>query len=187
VSARAQLVDDADEAGRSTVTLIASLAARLGTLHVISGAVAVGSLTAGLAALGREVATTAEGARMRAAIEASRGGTNGDAIWETLKIGSWASSLPASPVLDQMRNDLALLLADDVHQTLDLLPIPPEITGLSGAIEAPPAEFADFLLGWWAFSVEAARAIELLIAPTIEVPGAVREGTPPESENRLLR
>jgi hypothetical protein len=187
MSARARLIDDADEAGRSTVTLIASLAARLGTLHVITGATAVGSLTSGLAALGREVARTASGARMRAAIEAGRAGANGDAIWETLKIGSWASSLPPSPVLDQLRNDLALLLADDVHETLDLLPIPPEMAGAHGAEEPPPAEFADFLLGWWAFSVEAARAIELLAAPTLESPGAVHEGTPPEPESRLLR
>jgi hypothetical protein len=187
MSTSAKLIDDADEAGRSTATLLASLAARLGTLHVISGAMAVGSITAGLAALGREVAQTADGARMRAAIEAGRAGTNGDAIWAALKIGSWASSLPSSPVLEQLRNDLSLLLADDVHETLDLLPIPPEMAGAHGAGEALPVEFADFLLGWWAFSVEAARAIELVMAPTLEMAGAVRQGQAPETESPLLR
>ena len=42
MSARARLIDDAEETGRSTATLLASLAARLGTLHVVSGAMAVG-------------------------------------------------------------------------------------------------------------------------------------------------
>ena len=100
---RANLIDDAVESGRSTATLLASLAARLGALHVISGATAVGSLTAGLAALGRDVARTAEGRRMRAAIERGRSGRQRRHVWETLRVGSWASSLPPSPVLDQLR------------------------------------------------------------------------------------
>lgn len=187
MTAHAKLVDDEHEAGRSTATLLASLAARLGTLHVVTGAMAVGSLTAGLAALGRQVADTAEGARMKAAIETGRVGANGEAIWESLKIGSWASHLPPAPVLDQLRNDMALLLADDVHETLDLMPIPPEMTGVRGAEAVPPATFADFLLGWWAFSAESLRAIELLAAPTLDAKGGLRQGPAPESESRLLR
>jgi hypothetical protein len=187
MSARAQLIDDAEEPGRSTATLLASLCARLGTLHAISGAMAIGSLTAGLAALGREATCTVEGARIRAAIEAGRAGTNGEAIWDTLMIGSWASSLPPSPVLDQLRDVLALLLADEIHETLDLLPIAPEISGARGAGESPRADFADFLVGCWAFGSEAARAIELLAAPTVALRGTFRQTHAPEAESRLLR
>jgi hypothetical protein len=41
-------------------------------LHFVSGADAIGSLTAGFAALGRELSSTAQGAQMRETIEASR-------------------------------------------------------------------------------------------------------------------
>jgi hypothetical protein len=187
VTAHAKLIDDEHEAGRSTATLLASLAGRLGTLHVVTGAMAVGSLTAGLAALGRRVAGTADGARMKAAIEAGRVGANGEAIWDSMKIGSWASQLPPAPVLDQLRNDLALLLAEDVHETLDLMPIPPEMTGMRGSEDVPPATFVDFLLGWWAFSAESLRAIELLAAPTLKAEEDLQQGPGAESESRLLR
>ena len=52
---RILLVDSAEGPGRTTATLVASLAARLSLLHVISGADAAASVIAGYAALGREV------------------------------------------------------------------------------------------------------------------------------------
>jgi hypothetical protein len=187
VSARVKLVDDAAESGRSTATLLASLAGRLGALHLISGATAIGSLAAGFSALGREVSATTEGARVRRALESGRAGPNGEVIWDVLRIGDWASSHPPAPVLDQFRNDLALLLAEDVDATLELLPIPPEMAGSAGAQDVPPAEFLDFAVGYWAFSVEVVRAFEALTGPTLGPPYAVGEGTPAEPAGPLLR
>ena len=186
---RVRLVDAPQEAGRSTATLLASLTARLATLHMISGADAVGSLTAGMSRLGREVAATAAGAQLRQALESGRAGTNGPALWSALRIDEWASSLPPSPVLDQLRNDLALLLADDLQPTLELLPIPAEPSEGAGAVEPAPSTFVDFTLGLWAFSLEVVRAVESMAAPTMGsvppvVPGAQ---PPPERGGELLR
>lgn len=186
---RVRLVDAPQEAGRSTATLLASLTARLATLHMISGADAVGSLTAGMSRLGREVAATAAGAQLRQALESGRAGTNGPALWSALRIDEWASSLPPSPVLDQLRNDLALLLADDLQPTLELLPIPAEPSEGPDAVEPAPSTFVDFTLGLWAFSLEVVRAVESMAAPTMGsvppvVPGAQ---PPPEREGELLR
>jgi hypothetical protein len=187
VSARVKLVDDADESGRSTATLLASLGGRLGVLHVITGSAAIGSLAAGIAALGREVSATTEGARMRHALASGRAGPNGEAIWDALRIGDWVSSQPPAPILDQLRNDVALLLAEDVEETLELLPIPPEMTGAGGAEDVPRAEFLDFAVGYWALSVEVLRAFEALAAPTLGPPYAVGEGSPAEPPGPLLR
>jgi hypothetical protein len=189
---RIRLVDAADEPGRTTAALIASLSARLGLLHLITGAAAVGSLTAGFAALGREVARTSEGARLRAAIDRGRPGSNGDAIWSALQIGNWATAHPPSPVLEQLRNDVALLLAEDVHEVLARPPMPNPPAGSRGsaAAEQPQVEFADYLLGMWAFASEVVRSVEALAAPTMPPPGQVaRRGTPPAGEppSSLLR
>jgi hypothetical protein len=185
---RVRLIDRPDEAGRTTATLVASLAARLGTLHVVSGSDAVGSLAAGFCALGREVGRTAEGARMRRALASGTAGANGDAVWTSLLIGRWVSSLPPTPVLDQLRNDVALLLAGDLEETLELLPIPGEPAGLSAQ---PPAEwdFVELVLGLWAFSRELVSAVDAIAEPTLPPSGEVREGVagdePPAGE--LLR
>lgn len=187
MSTRVRLVDDAHEAGRSTTTLLASLAGRLGALWAVPGSAAVGSLTAGYVALGREVSRTAEGARMRRAIVAGRVGANGEAIWDALRIGDWVAGSPPAPVLDQFRNDVALLLADDVSQTIELLPIPPEMAGARGATDVPEPAFVDFVLGFWTFCREVTRAVEALVAPTLEPEGSWVEGPAPEPESPLLR
>ena len=186
---RVRLVDAPDEAGRSTATLLASLTARLATLHMISGADAVGCLTAGMSRLGREVAATAAGAQLRQALESGRAGTNGPALWSALRIDEWASSLPPSPVLDQLRNDLALLLAEDLQPTLELLPIPPEPSEGAGAAEPAQATFVDFTLGLWAFSLEVVRAVESMAAPTMDSVHPVVAGAQPPHERggELLR
>jgi hypothetical protein len=187
MTARVRLVDVADEAGRSSTTLLASLAARLGTLWVVPGSAAVGSLAAGFAALGREVATTAEGARLRRALESGRPGLNGDAIWQALRIADWLAASPPAPVLEQLRNDAALLLADDVVETLELLPIPPEMTGARGAEDTPDPAFVDLVLGLWAFSRELVQVVEALAEPTLEPAGTWAGGPGPEPDTPLLR
>ncbi len=186
-SGRVRLVDAAAGPGRTTATLLASLAARLGTLHFVSGTAAVGSMVAGFAALGREVGRTVEGARLRRALEASRAGTNGDALWGTLAIGDWSSGLPPSPILDHLRNDLALLLADDLEDTLALLPIPGEAAGAQASDDDQPATFADCVLGLWAFAREIARSVDALVSATLPPPDAVTTAPEPEGTGPLLR
>jgi hypothetical protein len=184
-----RLIDSANGPGRTTATLVASLAARLGVLHLVSGADAVGSLTAGFAALGREVSRTAKGAQLRKAIESGRPGTNGYALWKTLGIGNWVSTIPPSPVLDQLRNDIALLLADDLEETLELLPIPSQSVGTQTFQDMEAATFVDCLLGLWAFSSELVRSVEALAAPLLsrfdEMTATRNPG--PEPEGSLLR
>jgi hypothetical protein len=171
---RVSLIDTPAGPGRTTATLVASLAARLASLHVISGADAVSSLVAGYAALGREVAKSEQGARLREAIQKGRAGANGDALWSALKIGEWASTAVPSPVLDQFRNDIALLLVDDLEQILESLPIPSQPTP-AGAAEPEPVTFVDYVLGMWAFSGELVRAVEALATPLMPSPGGVSE------------
>ncbi len=189
---RVRLIDSAEGQGRTTATLVASLAARLSVLHLVSGADAIGSLTAGFAALGREVSRTAKGARLRKAIEAGRPGGNGNALWTKLLIGEWASGKPPSSVLDQLRNDFALLLAEDLAATLELMPIPGQMAGAGGTEPEQEVTFVDTLLGLWAFSSELVQAVELLAAPTLSASdpaGDIVPGTGPqaEPENILLR
>ena len=177
---RMRLADPPQETGRTTATLVASLAARLATLYAVSGAAAVGSIVAGFAALGREASRTAEGARLRRALEHGRVAANGEALWSTLRIGQWASLTPAAPVLEQLRNDLALLLAPNLHETLALLPIPGEPAGAAAQGEEPPSEFLDCLVGMWSYSREMLAAIEALAAPTREDDVVVAQTPRPE-------
>ena len=170
---RVRLIDLPTESGRTTATLLASLAARLAALHVTSGAMAVGSLVAGIAALGRDVSRTSDGARLRRAIEAGRAGTNGPAVWNALRIGDWAGALPASPIIDQLRNDMGLLLAGDLDETLALLPIPGYMAGTSADTGDAPVTFLDCVMGFWALGSQLADAVEHLAAPTLATPNDV--------------
>jgi hypothetical protein len=162
LTAKATLIDVEDTAGRTTATLVASLAARLSSLYFISGADAIASLTSGFAELGREVSKTVEGARLREAFTTSRVVANGEALWRTLRIGDGASTAVPSPVLAQLRNDVALLLADDLDGVLGLLPIPAEAP--TGALPPPQqtVTFLDFIIGYWAFSKEVLASLEAL-------------------------
>jgi hypothetical protein len=163
---RIMLIDAPDESGRSTATLIASLAARLATLYVVSGAAAVGSMISGFAAIGRNASKTAEGARLRRALECGRVAGNGEAIWTSLRIRQWASLAPPAPLLEQMRNDMALLLAPNLEETLSLLPIPGEPAGALGTSDESASEFLDCIIGMWAYSRDLVDAVEALAAPT---------------------
>jgi hypothetical protein len=177
---RIRLVDAPDESGRSTATLVASLAARLSTLYAVSGAAAVGSIVAGFAAIGREASRTAEGAALRRALECSRVSANGAALWNTLRIGQWASLAPPAPLLDQLRNDMALLLAPNLEETLSLFPIPGEPAGATGAVDETPSEFLDCMVGMWVHSRETITAIEALAEPTRDGRSVVEAADRPE-------
>ncbi|MBX6320841.1 MAG: hypothetical protein IRY94_03350 [Rhodospirillaceae bacterium] len=183
-----RLIDAPDEFGRTTASLIASLATRLITLHYTSGVSVIGSLLAGFAAAGREVARTAEGARLREALLALPAARNGEALWSALRIGDWASALPPSPVLDHVRNDLALLLAADLEETLATTPIPPETASRPRRVETAPVTFIDCTLGLWAHAREIVGAIETLAAqaPAPRPVREARDGDGPEPD-RLLR
>ena len=186
-SNRVLLIDGPNEPGRTTANLLASLAARLAVLPFVSGADAIGALAAGFAALGREVSKTATGANLRRAIEAGRPGANGNMLWTKLRISDWVSSMPPSPILDQLRNDLALLLAEDLETTLELMPIPPQMAGTQGSQQLESAAFVDCLLGLWAFSIELARAVESVAAPTLRTSDEIKSALPPEPESHLMR
>jgi hypothetical protein len=173
--------------GRTTATLLGSLAGRLGALFAVSGADAIGAQIAGFAAVGRQVSATAEGARMRAQLERSRGGINGEAIWQRLQIDEWLSAAPPSPVLEDLANDLALLLSTDLHDALHALdrgtlPIP--------RAEVPEPErvhVLDSLIGLWAVGRQLAAAVEALVAGAEAAP---RLTSPPDvglDEGGLLR
>ena len=179
---------DREEEARTTATLVASLSARISMLTMISGSSAVGSLMAGFAALGRRVSATVEGARLRRALEASRAGHNVAALWKALRIQDWASGVAPSPVMDHLRNDLALLLAGDLEETLALLPIPGQPAGPAAEAEDGAATGIDCLLGMWYYSREMVAAIEAVAAPTLPPAGEVVSGGPGrEPPGSLLR
>lgn len=166
---RIQLVDVPGE-NRTTTTLLASLAARLGTLHFLSGSTAIGTLVAGIAAHGAQVSATADGARLRKSLQRNRMVTNGERLWKELRIADWMTTVPAAPVIDQMRNDIALLLATDVDESLQLMPLPSPMTGggpASGeAQDETTLTFLDYIVGLWAMARELTSAIDAVAAPT---------------------
>ncbi len=171
-----RLLDVPGEQGRTCVSLLGSLAARLATLMATSGSDAVGSIAAGYAALGRAAAHTAEGARMRESIERSRAGANGEAIWRALKIDTWVSSLPPAAVLLQFNNDVALLAAEDLDQALELPLAPAEPHGAADAPLPEPSAFVDYLVGMWVFGRLAVRTIEGLVSDELADSPVVVEG-----------
>ena len=179
---RARLVDPEGEADRTTASLISSLATRLIILHYTSGVSVIGSMLAGLTLAGREAAKTAEGARLRRALQATPAARNGDAIWAALRIGDMAAGLPATPILDHVRNDLALLLAGDLAETLAEPPAPPAMGSRGVAGSLGEASFLDCMLGLWVHSREVSRSIESLAGLADQAPpifeGGIAAGEP---------
>jgi len=187
---RLRLVDDAGVGDRTTVSLLASLVARLTALRTVTGAEAVGSMMAGVAQLGREVARTADGARMRDAIEKTVA-AHGEAIWTALSLDQLADTLP-TPILDHLRNDIALLSADDLEEILDR-PLPAASPGgnAAEALERGDGDqvfrmFCDYLVGMWALSFEVHRAVELLVADSLTPTGTVRPGATTTGDGGLV-
>ncbi len=187
---RVRLIDAPDESGRTTATLLASLSARLGTLYFMSGAAALGSLIAGFAALGRQASRTAEGARLRRALEAGRPGSNGELLWESLRINEWTATMAPSPLVQELRNDAALLLAPDLEETLALMPIPGYFAGNPDGVEDIDPTFLDTMVGLWAFGSDLKRVVEALAEPTAQPAGTVLAAEDTQSrgpEGSLLR
>ena len=167
------LLDDAaDGPARTTGTLLASLVVRVRTLALLSGSQAVGSLVAGTAALGREVSASAEGARIRSALERTRAGVNAEVLWSALRLGDLASILPPTPVLEDLRNDVALLVAPDLEQAVVALEEGSLGAGIGLVREPQPVFVLDFLVGLWALSRFFGDALELLAEPVPEAVGA---------------
>jgi hypothetical protein len=187
ITSRVQLIDEPEGPGRTTATLVASLTSRLATLSLVSGADAIASLTAGFAALGREVSRSAEGARLRRALASSRAGNNGNTLWRVLRLDTWLAGMPASPVLEQLRNDVALLLSSDLTDVLAVLPIPAQTVPARVEDDKEPYTFLDCALGLWAFSAELVRSVEALAAATVSSPGHFVQAEPsPAAENGPL-
>lgn len=185
----ATMIDAEDTAGRTTATLVASLAARLMALHFISGADAIHSLTSGFAELGREVSRTTEGTRLREALCRSQVAANGDALWRALLIAEGASNATPGPVLEQLRNDIAILLAQDLPETLGAMPIPAESPAAAPTPTQQPVTFLDFIVGYWAFSREVVAAVDALAEPGQGATPTVRRGVEPAPavRGRILR
>ena len=178
---RLVLGDVPDTATRTTSALVRSAAERLASLWFVTGADAVGSQLAGFVALGRQASTTADGARLRRALELGRPGTNGDALWTRLGIGQWLASATPSPLLEELHNHIALLLATDLFDVLDLNIDDPQSQPAAPAEPVGDAEAIDFLMGLWAFGRQMTLAIEALAEPTLgRVP---RVDAPPTAES----
>lgn len=186
---RARLENPPEGTPRTTAALVASLRDRLATLRAVSGADAVGSLIAGYAAVGRDAARTAGGARLAQALRAGRPATNGEAVWTSLGVDELAAVRP-TPVLDHLRNDLALLLADDLDAALAAagsLQLQPSAATADDA-EPAPADSVDYLVGLWSFSRELVAAVEALAAATARAAPVVESDTRPEPpDGPLLR
>jgi hypothetical protein len=142
----------------------------------------------GFGALGRRVGQTAAGGRLRRALEAGRVGSNVTALWKALRIDTWAAGVAPSPVIDHLRNDLALLLSADLEETLALLPIPGRPAGTAAEADDDPVTPIDCLVGMWFYSTEMARAIEALAAPTLPPADEIIPAREPKDQSvSLLR
>jgi hypothetical protein len=166
---RIRLEDPPGLPARTTADLVVSLRDRLAALRAISGADAIGSLVAGYAAVGRAAGRTAEGKRLGDALRAGRPGSNGMALWSALGLDDLTTVVP-SPVLDHLRNDLALLLADDLDPVLRThTSLERAESDDSLALQPAPVDPVDYLVGMWAFSRELVLAVEELASATIQV------------------
>ena len=170
------LVDEPDRAGRTTAALVASLTGRLTALSLVSGADVIGALAAGVAALGRQAGETAEGRVLREGLAHGRPATNAAMIWQQLGIDRWLATMPASRVLDQLRNDVALLLVDDLAETFELPPLVAEPTGTERPETPERIDPVDLIVGMWVLAKDTVDLVQALsdssgLAESTVVPG----------------
>lgn len=166
-----RIVDEPSGSPRTTASLLAALVTRLAIARSNSANV-LASIAAGFCALGREVGQTEAGARFRMAFAKSRAGTNGELLWSALGIDRWVSGGVAVPILAQLRNDIGILLAEDLVVAIQAPPIAAHLSTSSVPVIADPS-FVDFTLGVWLYSKELAFGIEALAGPTLPKPGSV--------------
>lgn len=176
---------DSGPVPRTTSSALSSLLARLNTLHVISGTHALGSLVAGLASLGREASATAEGALVREALLSTRIGSNGEALWSVLGMDDASSIFPPSPVLDDLRNDLSLLVAHDLDAALVDIDLIEPAESLGPLREPSRVECIDLVVGMWAYSTEITGIINEVVAATAV--DRVRAPDPSDLSGPVLR
>jgi hypothetical protein len=180
-----ELTDHPRGQPRTTDTLLASLAARTRTLSVISGSEAIGSLLAGLGALGREVAGTAEGARLRELLLETRAVANGEAIFEALGIRRALESLPLTPIYEDIRNDFSLLASHDVASAIERLSEGAMVGSIGAVVPPEPVDFVDVLLGLWSYSRDIVAMVEAVAAGT--GPEIVEPGDHTSLDGQVLR
>lgn len=187
----ADVVDDPNGVPRQTTTLLAALLTRSATLGVISGAQTMASLAAGLAALGREASTTIEGQQLRQSIACGRVAQNLDLLFTRLGFGNLASKSPPTPMLEDFRNDLALLLSPDVADVVDAAVVGAATGTATGRLRQPVAvDPIDFVVGLWTFSREVVAALDALATSVGSIPpSAFVSGALPSEpgSGRLLR
>ena len=173
-----RLVDEPDRAGRTTAALVASLTGRLTALSLVSGADVVGALAAGIAALGRQSSDTVEVARLREGLVHGRPATNAALIWQQLGIDRWLATMPASAVLDQLRNDAALLLVDDLAETFELPPLVAEPTGADRPTTPERIDPVDLLVGMWVLASDTVDLVQALADSSGLAAASVAPGRP---------
>ena len=104
---------------------------------------------------------------MRRVLEQTRAGVNAETLWSALELGHLASLVPPTPVLGDLRNDIALLVADDLPQAVAMLDESSLESGMGLVREPQPFDVLDFLVGLWALGGFVADALELLSAATV--------------------
>ena len=85
-------------------------------------------------------------------------------LWSALSLGDFASIVPPTPVLEDLRNDVALLLADDLEPALADLDALSLGSGLGLVRDPRPVDVLDVLVGMWVLGRFVGDAVELLSA-----------------------
>ena len=70
--------------------------------------------------------------------------------------------MPASRVLDQLRNDVALLLVDDLAETFELPPLVAEPTGTEKSEAPERIDPVDLMVGMWVLAKDTVDLVQAL-------------------------
>lgn len=157
----ADFVDDSADVSRRTSTLLVSLLTRVATLSAVSGAQALLSMIAGLAALGRSTGETVDGHQLRERLAEGRMRENLELLFSKFGLGAAVAGSPPTPMLEDFLNDLSLVLSPDVGDVVDAaLVAAAGGAGVGLLVSGQPVDPVDVVVGLWAFSREVAASIE---------------------------